>query len=70
MVVGELARRNIVMFPHSLLYLHIEYWNLIENMMNYGSKYRIEDSLIAISKLIINRYGHQVFNQCPNNKLL
>ena len=29
MVVGELARRNIVMFPHSLLYLHIEYWNLI-----------------------------------------
>ena len=38
--------------------------------MNYGSKYRIEDSLIAISKLIISRYGYQVFNQCPNNKLL
>ena len=39
--------------------------------MNYGSKHRVEESLIPISRLIFNRYGfYPGFSNCPKNDML
>lgn len=60
-VLGEMSKMELLIFPNSVYSASQYYWDLVGNLMRNGSLHNYEHNLIAIVRLIYKKYKYQAF---------